>query len=129
MPGFAPSVDPQTRNGLVYVDLPSAAADILSAGMFVRGQFEFGRRPALSLPQSAVLLRDGFSYVFRIDPAAAGADHLATVRQVKVGSGRRNDDRIEISSGLAAGEMVVASGGAFLADGDTVRLVAAGKPQ
>ena len=124
----APSVDPQTRNGLVYVDLPPAAADVLSAGMFVRGQFEFGRRPALTLPQSAVLLRDGFSYVFRIDAAAAAsADQLATVRQVKVGSGRRQGDRIEISGGLAAGEMVVASGGAFLGDGDTVRLVAAGK--
>jgi HlyD family secretion protein len=75
-----------------------------------------------------VLLRDGFSYVFRIDAAAAAsADQLATVRQVKVGSGRRQGDRIEISGGLAAGEMVVASGGAFLGDGDTVRLVAAGK--
>jgi len=125
----APSVDAQTRNGLVYVDLPPAAADVLSAGMFVRGQFEFGRRPALSLPQSAVLLREGFSYVFRIEAAAANTDRLATVREVKVGSGRRNGERIEISSGLAAGEMVVANGGAFLADGDTVRVVAAGQPQ
>jgi RND family efflux transporter MFP subunit len=125
----APSVDAQTRNGLVYVDLPPAAADALSAGMFVRGQFEFGRRPALSLPQSAVLLREGFSYVFRIEPAAASPGQLATVREVKVGSGRRHGERVEISSGLAAGEMVVASGGAFLADGDTVRLVAAGQAQ
>ena len=63
----APSVDPQTRNGLVYVDLPAAPA--VRAGMFARGEFELGRSPALTLPQSAVVLREGFAYAFRLETA------------------------------------------------------------
>lgn len=110
----APTVDPQTRNGLVYVDLPRDGA--ARAGMFARGEFEVGRAQALTLPQSAVLLRDGFNYAFRL-----GDDGRVT--QVKVAVGRRVGDRVEILSGLGPGEKVVESGGGFLADGDLVRVV------
>ena len=111
----APTVDPQTRNGLVYVDLPQPGA--AKAGMFARGEFEIGTGSAMTLPQSAVLLRDGFSYVLRV-----GAD--SRVIETKVRVGRRSSDRIEIVDGLAADARVVASGGGFLGDGDTVRVVA-----
>ena len=113
----APTVDPQTRNGIVYVDLPgSGASGNARAGMFAHGEFEVGSGAGLTLPQSAVLLRDGFSYVLRV-----GAD--SKVAQVKVGVGRRVGDRIEITDGLDAQARVVAAGGGFLADGDTVRVV------
>ena len=109
-----PVVDAQTRNGLVYVDLnPGSDA---RPGMFVRGEFAFGSAPGVTLPQTAVLLRDGFSYVHRL-----GADGKVTL--TKVGIGRRVGDRVEITSGLAPDARVVASGGAFLADGDTVKVV------
>ena len=118
----APTVDPQTRNGLVYVDLPAAVSGSgARAGMFARGEFEVGSDPGLTLPQSAVLLRDGFSYVLRV-----GADSKVT--QVKVGVGRRVGDRIEITGGIDASARVVASGGGFLGDGDTVRVVAEAAP-
>ena len=115
----APTVDAATRNGLVYVDLPQPGA--LKAGMFARGEFDTGRRSALTLPQPAVLLRDGFSYVFKL-----GTDNKVT--QAKVEVGRRVGARIEITSGLEAGVRVVASGAGFLADGDTVRVVDAPPP-
>ena len=115
----APTVDAATRNGLVYVDLPQPGA--LKAGMFARGEFDTGRRSALTLPQPAVLLRDGFSYVFKL-----GADNKVT--QAKVEVGRRVGDRIEITAGLEPGVRVVASGAGFLADGDTVRVVDAPPP-
>ncbi|MES2991413.1 MAG: efflux RND transporter periplasmic adaptor subunit [Pseudomonadota bacterium] len=114
---IAPTVDPQTRNGIVYVDLP-APAGAARAGMFARGEFEIGNGSGLTLPQSAVLLRDGFSYVLRVGPDSK-------VAQVKVGVGRRLGDRIEITGGLDPAARVVASGGGFLADGDLVRVVAA----
>ena len=122
----APTVDPQTRNGLVYVDLSPKAAKLLNAGMFVRGHFELGQRPALTLPQSAVQLREGFAYVFRIEGGGESAD-FARVAQTKVGTGRRSGERIEVTHGLEATAQVVASGGGFLADGDSVRIVAAGE--
>jgi len=110
----APSVDAKTRNGLVYVDLPQPGA--LRAGMFATGQFRLGQRPALTLPQSAVLLREGFAYVFRL----AGEGRVA---QVKVGLGRRVGERVEIVDGLDASAEVVATGAGFLADGDAVKVV------
>ncbi len=116
----APTVDASTRNGIVYVDLghTGAATGTARAGMFATGEFEVGSSSALTLPQAAVLLRDGFSYVFRV-----GADNK--VVQTKVNVGRRMGDRVEITSGLEPSARVVASGGGFLADGDTVRVVAA----
>jgi RND family efflux transporter MFP subunit len=112
----APTVDPQTRNGLVYVDLPAQSE--ARAGMFARGEIDIGQSPALTLPQGAVVLRDGFSYVFRVGPDGR-------VTQVKVDAGRRVGDRIEILAGLAAQATVVDSGAGFLADGDLVRVAAA----
>jgi HlyD family secretion protein len=113
---IAPTVDTATRNGLVYVDLPQPGA--AKAGMFARGEFAVGEQEALTLPQTAVLLRDGFSYVFRV-----GADNK--VQQVKVAVGQRSGDRIAVTSGLDAKASVVAQGAGFLADGDVVRVVAA----
>lgn len=112
----APTVDPQTRIALVYVDLPDNAIQILSAGMFARGEFRLGQSPALTLPQSAVVLREGFAYVFRLENDK--------VSQVKIDTGRRVGERIEVS-GLDPQAQVVNSGAGFLADGDTVRVVPA----
>lgn len=110
---IAPTVDAQTRNALVYVDLP-AHADI-RAGMFARGEFVLGGRRAITVPASAIVVRDGFSNVFEITPD----NH---VRMVRVQPGQRTGDNVEISSGLKADASIVARGGAFLNDGDLVRV-------
>ena len=108
----APKIDPQTRNGLVYVDLPATAG--ARAGLFARGDLLQGEGQVLTLPQSAVLLRDGFSYVFKLEGSK--------VRQAKVEVGQRQGDRVEIKTGLDAKTPVALSGLGFLADGDTVRV-------
>jgi RND family efflux transporter MFP subunit len=115
----APTVDPGTRNGLVFVDL--ARSPDARAGMFARGDFELGQGEGLTLPQSAVLLRDGFAYVLVV-----GADNK--VQSQKVSTGRRVGERIEITGGLGANARVVAAGGGFLSDGDTVRVVDGAAP-
>ncbi len=117
----SPAVDPQTRNALVYVDLPASAGAgknaPFKAGMFARGEFELGKSAGLTLPQEAVVLRDGNSYVFRVK-----AD--SRVVQVKVQVGRRVGDRVEIT-GLDAAATVAGPGAGFLNDGDLVKVVAA----
>jgi RND family efflux transporter MFP subunit len=115
----APTVDAQTRNGIVYVDLPAGGS--ARAGMFARGEFEVGESSALTLPQTAVLLRDGFSYAMEVGP-----DGKVVERKLQIG--RRAGDRVEIVSGLAPNARVVAQGGGFLADGDLVRVVDAAAP-
>jgi hypothetical protein len=50
-------------------------------------------------------------------------DAQSKVVMTKVAVGRRVGDRIEIVSGLDPQARVVASGGGFLSDGDTVRVI------
>ena len=111
----APSVDAQTRNALVYVDLPAQTGSA-RAGMFAQGEITLGQSQAITVPQTAVVVRDGFSYVY-----AVGADQKVT--QLKVQTGRLSGDRLEVLSGLKPDARVVVSGGAFLNHGDTVRVV------
>ena len=117
---LAPTLDVQNRNGLVYVDLPDAVLSGLRAGMFARGEFHLGKRAGLSVPQDALSLREGFSYVFRLIDQTGDR---ARVEQIKVQMGRRNGDTLEILSGLTQDDQLVAGGASFLADGDSVRVV------
>lgn len=121
----APTVDAQSRNGLVYVDLPpmpaGAKVGAFKPGMFARGEFELGQSSALTVVQSAVLVREGFSFVMRV-----GADQRVT--QLKVQTGRVLGDRVEILSGIKPDDRLVASGASFLSDGDLVRVVDAAAP-
>ncbi|TWO66618.1 efflux RND transporter periplasmic adaptor subunit [Caenimonas sedimenti] len=121
---IGPTVDAQNRTALVYVDvspLPGGASGSARAGMFARGEFDLGAQPALTIPQQSVVVREGFNYVFRVNP-----DNR--VSQVKIQTGRIAGDRVEVQSGLTADMRLVASGGGFLNDGDLVRVVAAGAP-
>ncbi|MBG6073459.1 MULTISPECIES: efflux RND transporter periplasmic adaptor subunit [unclassified Polaromonas] len=147
----APSVDPQTRAALVYVDLPamtrasaglsspagaaepalpgrrrsapsggSAAHEVASVGaalpgMFARGEFELGATDALTVPQRALVVRDGFNYLFRLGEGNR-------VSQLKVQTGRLAGDRVEVVSGLPADTRIVVNGAGFLNDGDLVRV-------
>jgi RND family efflux transporter MFP subunit len=111
----APTVDAATRNGTVFVDLvkPGSA----KAGMFARGEFAVGEREGVTLPQTALVLRDGFHWVYQVGPGDK-------VQQRKVAIGARIGERVEITGGLAKDARVVAQGAGFLADGDVVRVVA-----
>ncbi|MDO9095991.1 MAG: efflux RND transporter periplasmic adaptor subunit [Rubrivivax sp.] len=109
----APTVDPRTRSALVYVDLPPSNG--FKAGMFATGEFEFGESMALTVPEAALAMRDGFPVVFRVQ-----AD--GRVEQVRVRVARRHVNRVEVLEGITAQAEVVASGAAFLNDGDTVKL-------
>lgn len=112
----APAMNPTTRNAIVYVDLPVDAA--ARAGLFVNGEFQIGQSAAQTVPNSAVVMRDGFAYVFRIDEEQR-------VLKTRVEVGRRQDGQIEILSGIDADTLVVDQGAGFLADGDTVQVVTA----
>ncbi|MCH7304358.1 efflux RND transporter periplasmic adaptor subunit [Acinetobacter sp. NIPH 1869] len=109
---IAPVIDPQTRYGLVYVDIPTTQA--VRMGMFVKGEFDLGQKLALTVPQTALLLRDGFAYVFIVNDKNR-------VTQQKVTVGRRLGDRVELLN-LPENVKVVSSGTGFLADGDLVSI-------
>lgn len=109
----APTADPATRNGIAYVDLPAGSG--LLAGMYVAGRFTLATQTATVLPESAVVLRDGNHYLMQVD-----AENR--VHEIKVATGRRQDDKLEILTDIESTARFVKSGGAFITDGDLVQL-------
>ena len=118
----SPMVDMQTRNTIVYIDLP---ANSVKAGMFAKGDFLIGQSNTLAVPQQALVLRDGFNYVFVLKNIKGDQAKVGQVKvgQIKVQTGKRVGNLVEIVSGLSANQSIVASGGAFLSDNDTVKVV------
>jgi RND family efflux transporter MFP subunit len=116
----SPTLSTSTGRGLAYVSLPAdlASSSAAKVGVFASGSIELATQPAVTLPEAAVVLRDGRSYVYLV-----GDDHRAASRPVI--TGRRQDARVEIVSGLDGANRVVAKGGAFLSDGVVVRVAAA----
>jgi RND family efflux transporter MFP subunit len=111
---LSPGLDANTRTATVYVDLPDPGD--LRAGMFAEGRILLGSQPALVVPASAVVRRDGYSYVFTVD------EHQRAQR-LRVDLGHRDGDNVEVREGLSAGARVIGKGAAFLSDGDPVRVV------
>ena len=74
-----------------------------------------GSSRARTVPAPAVVSRDGFNYVMQVK-----ADNRVSL--VKVQTGRRVGDQIEITQGLTEGVKLVTQGAGFLNDGDTVRI-------
>jgi HlyD family secretion protein len=107
-----PAADPATRLLRVRVALPADSG--ARAGWYAHGLIVLGDAPALHVPEASVVLRDGRSFVFTCRDDQ--------VEQRPVVTGRRRQGRVEITTGLTAGELVVGSGGAFLNDHDRVRV-------
>ncbi|MEI7570786.1 MAG: efflux RND transporter periplasmic adaptor subunit [Alcaligenaceae bacterium] len=116
---IGPTVDPQARTAVVFVDLPQNPNDEppVRAGMFASGQFQLGSTQGLTLPQESVVMRDGFSYVFKV------AENQRVV-QTKVSIGRRVGVRVEVLTGITAQDKIVESGAGFLTNDDLVAVSA-----
>ena len=110
----SPTLASTTSRGIVYVRLPAGSP--ARAGMYGSGVIEVGSGPVLTVPDGAVVLRDGKSYVYRVS-----ADNR--VHETTVTTGQRRDGRVEVS-GIATDARIVAAGGAFLSDGVAVRVKA-----
>lgn len=112
---LSPTLTDTTRTGIAYVDLddPGSAA---RAGMFASGSINLGTKPGLSLPATALVMRDGKDYVFVL-----GSDKHISLKTVT--TGRRNGEEVEILAGVSQDQPIVKRGGAFLNDGDQVHVV------
>ncbi|MEZ5721836.1 MAG: efflux RND transporter periplasmic adaptor subunit [Paracoccaceae bacterium] len=120
---IAPNASEANGRVIVYVDLdvPEGGPEP-KTGLMVSGRFEVGVREAVTVPSSAIVMKDGYSYVFALDAAEP-----SKVTRIRVETGRRQGDRVEITSDFARDTEVVQAGGAFLSEGSTVRVVATGE--
>lgn len=114
----APILDADSRRGLVYVDITTSVtsdAALMRPGAYVQGSVALGERETLVVPSETVVVSDGYHQVFVVDDK-----HQVSARKVRIGHLTGNQQ--EILSGVQPGDHLVASGGAFLADGDTVAI-------
>ena len=109
---IAPAMDAGSRTFTVKLGL--AAAGTLRSGMFGRARFAQGTKQALLVPASAVSEQGQVQRVFVVE------GNVARARMVKTGAQAGAD--VEIVSGLAAGERVVAPIPAALGDGARVEV-------
>lgn len=112
---LGPVLDTSTGRATVHVSLEPGNA---RAGMFASGEIDVGNAPALTVPQSALSLRDGRSYVWMVDDK-----HKVTSRVVT--TGRNRNGRVEILTGLTPNDLIVNTGGTFLSEGATVKVLPA----
>jgi multidrug efflux system membrane fusion protein len=109
---IVPAVDAASRSYTVKIDLPNVAA--LRSGAFGRASFSLGSRPVLTIPAGAVTERG------QLQSVMVAENGVAHTRLITVG--QKSKDRIEVLSGLTAGENVILPVPAGLADGAAVEI-------
>ena len=109
-------IDPQSRLGTVRVSL--APDPNLRPGAFARAEVTVSHAARIVLPQTAVLTDERGSYVMVVD-----SDDKIERRAVHVSGIVPNG--VTIADGIGEKDRVVATAGAFLQVGETVRPVAA----
>jgi hypothetical protein len=90
------ALDAASRSAIVQIDIPGH----LRSGTFVNVLFTTGARRAIAVPSAAVQTKGALASVFVV-----GGDGVARLRLVTAGDAA--GDRVEILSGLDAGETIV----------------------
>lgn len=93
-----PEADSATNTFRTRVELPPGST-ALSPGMFVKVAFRVGEAGRLLVPATAIVARSEVTALYVVGP-----DNRVGFRQVR--TGQRVDDRVEVLTGLGAGERV-----------------------
>lgn len=109
----SPAADPASRTYAARVSV-DAPAGTLELGQSARVYQPDAAGSGLSVPLAAIQRSGAASAVFVADPATG------TVKLKPVVTGPYGADRVPVTSGLAAGDWVVAAGGHLLRDGQKV---------
>ncbi len=108
---IVPSADSMSRSVTVKIDLP--ARQMLRSGLYGTARFASGERQAILIAKKALVQQGQLTSVYVIDE-----NGIARMRLVK--TGRTDGDRIEILSGLNAGEKIAVEGIGKLREGNKV---------
>ena len=106
-----PTADPASRSYIVKIGL--GARKGLRSGLFGRAFFPGDERQVLTVPRKSVVERGQLKGVVVVDGARVAGLRLIT-------TGREDGERVEVLSGLTAGERIVLEGGERVADGSRV---------
>ncbi len=95
---IVPAADPSSHSFLVKINLPSSAK--LRAGMYATAEIPTGKRQAILVPRSAILLRGSLNCAYVL-----GNNNVAQLRYITLGSAQGS--LVEVLSGISAGEKLV----------------------
>lgn len=109
---IVPAVDASSRAYIVKIDLPALAT--LRSGVFGRAVFQLGSESLMAIPAAAVAEHGQLQSVF-VDDNSIARSRLITI-------GQRVNDRVEVLSGLTAGEKVVFPVPPNLSDGTALAI-------
>ena len=110
-----PIADPNTRTRNVYLTLDDPPT-AFRLGITVSVAFTRPVAPHVDLPATAILEKDGKSFVWLVDSSKG----TVALRAVTVGA--REGDNVAVTSGLSAGERIVIAGVHSLAEGEPVKV-------
>jgi membrane fusion protein (multidrug efflux system) len=116
---FEPAIDASSRSVVVRAEVENVNA--LLPGTFARIELPLRMEQALLVPTIAIMPGPDSRRVF------VERDGVARARSVE--TGERTTERVQILSGLAAGDRVITSNLLQLKDGSRVRVAAAGAPR
>ena len=113
------SVSPQLTSGsrLAKVRVVLDGAPDIAVNTYADGKILIGNASAVTVPSESLVIKDGKTWVFRVKNNMA--------EQVLVNIGRRQQNEIEILSGIKNGDTVILEGAGFLNDGDKISVKAA----
>ncbi|MDQ7848822.1 MAG: efflux RND transporter periplasmic adaptor subunit [Armatimonadota bacterium] len=116
---ISPVLATSTRTAEVRIEVPNPGR-LLRPGMTARVELELvARTDVVTVPVDAVLEQEGVKRLFVV------AEGVARARQVQTGIS--DGVRVEVSRGLAAGELVVVAGQHTLRDGAPVLVAESGR--
>jgi RND family efflux transporter MFP subunit len=115
----ARALDPASRTLLVEIHVPNSDGTLMP-GMYARVDLVSGRKyPPLLIPSDALVVRgDGTSV------ATVSGDNTVHMRKIEIG--RDYGDRLEVTSGLHEGDLVIPNAGDVAREGLKVEAVRAG---
>jgi len=115
---IAPAADPVTRQVNIFVDVPNTRGQLV-AGLFAEGRVTSERRQAILVPATAVDTSGQSAWVLRL------RDGKAERVPVKVGVRDDRSERIEILSGVAAGDVLLNGAARAITPGTPVTVTGA----
>lgn len=112
---IAPTLDPQTRNGMIEIEIPNRNG-ALKGEMFARLNLDLGSsRETLLIPRDALIYRGDQPGVFTIEEEKA--------KYLPLETGLSETDKVEVLKGLKDGDTIITRGSNLLKDGDRVRVM------
>jgi RND family efflux transporter MFP subunit len=112
--GIDPVADASTRTRVVYLTLDNPPP-AFRLGITISVAFSRPESPRVDLPATAILDKDGKSFVWVIDPSR----NTVSQREVTVAS--RGDGQAVVTKGISAGERIVIAGVHSLKPGQQVK--------